>query len=436
MTSARRRACLSLVLGFMMLIGIAGPALASDSLVLAQEEPSGTSFRGELVDADDNPVVGAVITVTAADGSEVETIETGEDGTWEVPVPAAGEYNVELDESSLPEGVELRNPDVNPFTITLRDGQTRTIIFATGEGVAKVSFLSRFIQQTFNGLRFGLVIAITAIGLSLIFGTTGLVNFAHGELVTVGAAVAWFFNSPGHLGGKVWLPIAAVLAIVFTGGVGAALEGGLWRPLRRRRTGLIQMLVISIGLSLLLRNLIQLVFGGRRLPYFDYTIGRSVSWGPLSFTPRDVVLMILATLTLIAVATMLQRTRIGKALRAVSDNKDLAESSGINVESVIMFVWILGAALAAFGGVLAGLDESVEFLLGFRLLLLMFAGVILGGLGTAYGAMLGSLVVGLVVEWSTLFFSAQIKIVWALVVLIAILLFRPQGLLGLKERIG
>ncbi len=419
----------------MMLLGITAPAAASDTLALAQEGPSGPAFRGTLQDADDNPVVGAAITVTQ-DGSEIGTAETGDDGSWLIEVPAAGEYVVELDTGTLPEGVELRNPDLNPFTIELREGQVRTVIFATGERVSKPSFGSRFLQQTFNGLRFGLIIAMTAIGLSLIFGTTGLVNFAHGELVTVGAVIAWFFNSPDHLGGKIHLIPAALLAIVVSGAAGAGLEAGLWKPLRRRRTGLIQMLVISIGLSLLLRNLVQLVFGGRRQPYFDYTIGSPVNIGPLSFTFRDFIIMVLASLTLVGVATMLQKTRIGKALRAVADNKDLAESSGINVESVILFVWVLGAALAAFGGVLAGLDESVEFLLGFRLLLLMFAGVILGGLGTAYGAMLGSIVVGLVVEWSTLFFSAQIKIVWALVVLIVILLFRPQGLLGLKERIG
>jgi len=130
------------------------------------------------------------------------------------------------------------------------------------------------------------------------------------------------------------------------------------------------------------------------------------------------------------------RVRIRKGMRAVADNRDLAESSGIDVQRVILSVWIMGGALTAVGGIFLGMIESVDYLMGFRLLLLMFAGVILGGLGTAYGAMLGSLIVGLVSEVSTVFFSSQLKLVWALGVLIVILLFRPQGLLGQKERIG
>ena len=123
-------------------------------------------------------------------------------------------------------------------------------------------------------------------------------------------------------------------------------------------------------------------------------------------------------------------------MRAVSDNVDLAESSGIDVAKVILFVWILGGALAAFGGVLQAATTSVNYLMGFQLLLLMFAGVILGGLGTAYGAMVGSLVVGLTTEVSTVWLSAELKYVWALAVLIIVLLFKPEGILGAKQRIG
>jgi branched-chain amino acid transport system permease protein len=133
---------------------------------------------------------------------------------------------------------------------------------------------------------------------------------------------------------------------------------------------------------------------------------------------------------------MLTMTRLGKSMRAVADNRDLAESSGIDVERVILSVWVLGGALTAVGGVFLGVIESVDYLMGFRLLLLMFAGVVLGGLGSAYGAMLGGLVVGFVSEVSTVWFSSQIKYVWALLVLIIILLVRPQGILGRRERFG
>jgi neutral amino acid transport system permease protein len=437
-SSARLRACSTLLLGLLLLlVGMAGPAGASSTSVLAQEEEGGSGevVRGTLRDGDGEPVEGVTIRVRTADGEEIGEATTGEDGTWEIEVGRTGQFEAELDESTLPEDVTLRDPDRNPLAFELRSGQSRTLIFALGEGAGGTSMLfRRLAQQTFSGIQFGLIIAMTAIGLSLIFGTTGLVNFAHGELVTLGAVIAWFLNAPPGI--AMHLIPAAVIAIVLTGAAGGGLELGLWRPLRRRRTGLIQMLVISIGLSLLLRNVIQIWFGGRSRPYLNYTIQSSFSVGPFSMTPRDLAILVLSIVTLVGVATMIQRTRIGKAMRAVADNRDLAESSGIDVKRVILFVWVLGAALAGFGGVLAGVDENVTFLLGFRLLLLMFAGVILGGLGTAYGAMVGSLVVGLVVEVSTVWFSPELKYVWALLVLIIILLFRPQGLLGRKERIG
>jgi branched-chain amino acid transport system permease protein len=146
--------------------------------------------------------------------------------------------------------------------------------------------------------------------------------------------------------------------------------------------------------------------------------------------------MALSTVILFAVAVGLSRTRTGKAMRAVSDDIDLAESSGIDVRRVFLFVWIGGGALAATGGIFLGTVDSVQYEMGFRLLLLMFASVILGGLGTAYGAMLGSLVVGLVTEVSTLWVSPELKLVFALAALIIVLLVRPQGILGSRERVG
>jgi neutral amino acid transport system permease protein len=196
------------------------------------------------------------------------------------------------------------------------------------------------------------------------------------------------------------------------------------------------MLVISIGLALVLRHILLIFFGGRSRPYLDYAVQRGVNIGPILLTPRDMIVMALSLIMLIGVGLLLQKTKIGKGMRAVSDNKDLAESSGIDVQKIILFVWVLGAALAAMGGVFLGVVENVSYIMGFRLLLLIFAGVILGGLGTAYGAMVGSLVVGLVTELSTLYFSTELKFVWALLVLSIVLLFRPQGILGVRERIG
>lgn len=419
------------------LLGAAGPAHGAGRG--AQDAPAeGAGVRGVLR-VGNTPVEGVLIEV-ALEGESIGEATTDAAGEWAVPVPGPGTYQVTLDTETLPEGVELRDPERTVVDARVREGQNRAVLIAlTGEGDGGGSgstgptLAERVAQAAFNGVRFGLIIAMAAIGLSLIFGTTGLVNFAHSEFVTFGAVAAWYLNTSGP---ELHLVTAAAGAVLLTAVIGGALDRGVWRPLRSRRVGLFQMLVITIGISLAARHLILLFFGGRSRPYRHYTIQENLSFGPITVTPRDLTVMALSVVVLVLVATMLQRTRIGKAMRAVADNGDLAESSGIDVQRVILFVWVVGAGLAAIGGVFLGSTETVSWLMGFRLLLLMFAGVILGGLGTAYGAMIGGLVVGLVTEVSTVWFSSELKNAWGLLVLIIVLLVRPQGILGTRERIG
>jgi branched-chain amino acid transport system permease protein len=195
-------------------------------------------------------------------------------------------------------------------------------------------------------------------------------------------------------------------------------------------------MIISIGVSLLLRYLLLYFFGGDTRPYAQYVDQSSYEVGPLLFAPKDIAIIGIAVVVLVMVSLALSRTRIGKAMRAVSDNPPLAASSGINVSTVIAVVWAGGAALAGLSGVLLGVDQQVEYQTGFKILLLVFAAVTLGGLGTIWGAMLGSVIVGLLVEMSTLFVPTELKYVGAFVALIVILLVRPQGLLGRRERVG
>ncbi|OWY59309.1 branched-chain amino acid ABC transporter permease, partial [cyanobacterium TDX16] len=183
------------------------------------------------------------------------------------------------------------------------------------------------------------------------------------------------------------------------------IDLGFWGQLRRRGTGLIAQLVISIGLSILFRYFFLFLFGGRTQPYADYAVQKGLNLGPITIAPKDIIGICLSIGVLVAVGLVLQKTKIGKATRAVSDNPDLAASSGIDVQRVVHFVWAAGFALAALGGVLLGVTEQASFQMGQRLLLLMFAGVTLGGLGTAYGALVGSLIVGIFVQMSTLFIS-------------------------------
>lgn len=387
---------------------------------------------GTVETPDDEPIADVLITVADADGVEVGSSVTDENGDWRVALPGAGEYTVSLDQATLPEGVELRSESVATTTLTVRTGQERRVLFPTGAAVAGDSFFDSFSQRLVTGIKVGLIIAIASVGLSLVFGTTGLINFAHGELVTFGAIVAWFLNVTVGID----LIYAAMLATLIGAAFGATLDVVLFEPLRKRGISGFQFLVLTIGLALLLQHLFLIWFGSEFRPYGDYARQPTRDFGPISINVRDLIVMALSVLVLVAVATMLQRTRIGRAMRAVSDNSDLAEASGVNVQRVIRAVWALSAGLAAIGGVFLGLITNVQYLMGFRLLLLMFAAVILGGLGSAYGAMVGGLVVGIVSEVSTLWLRVELKSVWALVVLVVVLLLRPQGILGIRERVG
>lgn len=378
----------------------------------------------------EGPVEGAVLSITDGGGTVVDEVTTDESGSWEAEFEEGGDFVVTVE--SLPDGVELRDPDSPSRDASVTAGSRQAVPFPLGEGAAGRGDVAQFFQQLLSGLRFGLIIAMTAVGLSLVFGTTGLINFAHGELVVFGAIVTWFIN----VAAGVPLLIAGALGVVASGALGFGVDRAMFRPLRRRGLSLFQLLVVTIGLSLVLRFIMLMFYGGNTRRYTDFVGQQQVTIGPFAATPRDLTIMAFSIVVLVGVATLLRTSRLGKAMRAVADNRDLAESSGIDVERVIGIVWIVGAGLAGLGGIFYGASLGVNYFSGFQLLLLMFAGVILGGLGTAYGAMVGSLVVGLITELSVLLFPDEIKFAWALGVLVLVLLVRPQGLLGRRERIG
>lgn len=422
------------VFGLLLAGGLAvGPALAAD-----------TGLKGTVKDpVTESGIAGVVITVTG-EGGVNETATTQADGTWKVTVPGAGKYDVTLDVTTLPAGLGLAEPDKTTRSVTiLSDGKVQTVLFKLGDGTggaggsdaadAKASKWSQIPQLTIDGLLFGIVIALAAVGLSLVFGTTKLTNFAHGELIALGGLMTYFFNA------VVGIPLilAAVLAVL-----GSAFLGGwfqnrvLWKPLRKRGTGLIAALVVSIGLGLFLRYLFLFIFGGQTRNFDEFAGQAGIEIGPILITPKDLVSSTIGIILIGLTTFWLLKTKAGKATRAVADNPALASASGIDVEKVISTVWILGAGLAAFSGIMLGLQVGVSWQMGFTILLLVFAGSVLGGLGTAFGAILGSLIVGLLVQLSTLIIPTELKYVGALVILIIILLIRPQGILGKRERIG
>ncbi|MBI2708944.1 MAG: branched-chain amino acid ABC transporter permease [Actinobacteria bacterium] len=415
----------------LVLIAFAAPARPAG----AQLAPPGKGIvQGRLEITRDGrtvPVAGVRIEVRRR-GTVVGSTRTGRDGRWRIVVPRGRGYEVRIVTATLPGGVELRDEGRTVLRgITLATPLPRSLAFPLGKRQAGDPLSKRLLETFAAGLRVGLVIGMAAIGLSLIFGVTGLVNFAHGELVTFGALIAYLASSSGlaHLP----LAIAAVVATAAGGLFGGTLELALFRPLRRRGTGNIALIVVTIGMSLLVRHVFLLVFDRNPRPYRQFAVQRAVFAG---LAPKELVIMAVAAVVMVLVGVLLQRSRLGTAVRAVADNRDLAESSGIDVARIILTVWLAGGALAALGGVLYGTAEKVQWDMGFNLLLLMFAAVVLGGLGTAYGAMVGGLVVGVVSEVSTVWVPVDFKVAVALGALILVLLFRPQGVLGVRERLG
>ena len=252
--------------------------------------------------------------------------------------------------------------------------------------------------------------------------------------MTFGAVMAYLLNNAGVFGVRLHLiPATVIVILICGGGVGCSTARCGGQCVVEAQVWLQPSWFRSVFDLLQIRHFVHLQRPTKRLR--DYQIQEQWDLGLFRLAPKDLVLMIISVSVLVGVASALQFTRMGKAMRAVSDNRDLAESTGIDVERVISMVWIFGSALAGLGGVLFGLTESINWEMGFRILLLMFAGVTLGGLGTAYGALFGSIIVGLFIQLSTLVIPTDMKNVGALLMLIVILLIRPQGLFGRRERI-
>jgi len=407
-------------------------ATAASADVVNPDEPYRVSGNVQL---DGNPLPEITLTVT---GNGVdEDVVTDEEGKWAVGVPERNaSYTVTLDESSLPEGIAVvdeTDDTPNVKEAEVGPGGRVTVNFFIGEGTRNVtSFADQLIERVINGLRFGLMLALAAVGLSLVYGTTGLSNFAHGEMVTFGAVITLVFT-------QISIPIyvAIPLAIVLSGLVGFLLDAGLWRPLRRRRTGIVQLMIVSIGLSLAARYVFQYFIGGSTTQLPGADIRPIQLFGSVSLTVIDMISTAISIVVIVSFAAWLLLTRIGKATRAISDNPSLAAASGIDVDRVVRIVWVLAGGLAGLAGVLyAYYRPGIKWDMGAEFLLLLFSAVTLGGLGTAFGALVGSIVIGLIVEVSTLWIPSDLKFAAPLVVLIIILLFRPQGILGRRERVG
>jgi branched-subunit amino acid ABC-type transport system permease component len=288
-----------------------------------------------------------------------------------------------------------------------------------------------FLQLVANGLVTGAIFAIAGVGVSLIYGILGLVNFAYGDVMTFGAFVAVLCNVRLGLA----MAVAAIIAMVATATLSVGLEGVLWRPLRARRAGFMSLFLVSIGLALVLRQAIFLGAGPQPRSY-DVDPYKVYVLGSVRLSGAQGVAIVVATAAIVVVAAVLGASSVGRTMRAVADDRALAAVAGIDTGRVVVLTWILAGLIAGLAGVLAALvQSSFDPNFGFTLLLPIFAAVVLGGIGSAFGALLGGLVLGLATEVSTWpgfhgGVNPVYKPVVAFAVLIVALLLRPQGLLG------
>lgn len=445
-TAALRRpkngliALLATLLAAFLVLGIPAGAAHADTTDDGQEITQ-FYFAGNITNAD-QPVEGVVLSVKG-NGFEAET-KTDAEGKWRLYVPEKNKYTIAIDEDTLPDGVII-DPAKLPQGVQAVQGTSGSfeaefgltgtkivnLFLGQGERITE-SIWDQLLSRTFNGLNFGLLLALASMGAALIYGTTRLGNFAHADMVTWGGLVAVLFTSFWQM--PLWLGLIA--AVIGGGLLGWALDAGLWAPLRKRGMSVVPTMIVSIGLALMLRYIFQFMIGGGTIQ-LPGASPKPWNLGPITLSYIDVITMTVSLVVIIGVGLFLTRTRIGKATRAISDNPQLAAATGIDVDKVIRLVWILAGVLAAISGILwAYFRPGVKWDMGVQMLLLIFCAMTIGGLGTAFGAIIGSIIVGIAVEVSTLWIPSDLKYASALIALILILLVRPQGLFGRKERLG
>jgi neutral amino acid transport system permease protein len=298
------------------------------------------------------------------------------------------------------------------------------LALVAGEGLHDVA------QTGLNGLSLGAIYALGAVGLTLVYGILRLVNFAQGDFLTFGAYMAYLVN-------VTWgapLVVAVFWAMLMTAVLGIFFERVMWGPMRAKHAGFLQLILMSLGLAFVLRAVVQW-FWGTEIRSLDVDTTSSVEVLGLRIGQTELIVLVVGVAVLVGVGLMLRLSLLGKRMRALSDDLDLAETAGIDTRRVILYTWVFAGALAGLAGVLAGAITNLRPELGFELLLPIFAAVILGGIGDAFGALAAGLVLGVVTEWSTLIIDARWKTAVGFLVLVIVLIVRPQGIFGRAKTI-
>ena len=281
------------------------------------------------------------------------------------------------------------------------------------------------LQLIVNGIVLGSIIALAAIGLTMVYGVLNFANFSHADFMALGAYIAFVLNVALGLN----IILSFFIAIAIAGALGMLLDFLVWKPMRRKNADLVSLVIVSIGLSLIVRNAIIFIWGGST-QNFDLPVQKGIGMLGVTITHNQLIGLGTAILFMVLVHFFLKNTKMGKAMRAISDDINLARISGIDSDKVIMWMWFIGIGLAAVAGILYGLETTIRPNMGWFLILPMFAAVILGGIGNPYGAMVGGMIIGLSQELSMLILPSEYKMGVSLGIMILVLLFKPKGLFG------
>ena len=297
--------------------------------------------------------------------------------------------------------------------------------------------MAYLLQQMINGLTLGSIYWLIAIGYTMVYGIIGMINFAHGEIYMIGAFVAViaftaFANFP--------LVVAILLVLLFTMMITAAygwtVERVAYRPLRGSFR--LAPLISAIGMSIFLQNYVQLLQGARNKPVPPMIQGGFTVWDDAGFTVQlsylQIIIVVTTVVLMVGFTRFINTTSLGRQQRACEQDKTMASLLGVNVDLTVSLTFVMGAALAAVAGVMVTLYYGVvDFFLGFLAGLKAFTAAVLGGIGSLPGAMLGGLLIGLIEALWAGYFSSEWKDVAAFSILVLVLIFRPQGLLGRPE---
>jgi neutral amino acid transport system permease protein len=281
------------------------------------------------------------------------------------------------------------------------------------------------------GLVTASIIALATVALSLQYSVTDVPNFAHGELMTVGAYGAYLTQQYTDN-----LIVAGLVAAALSAGLAMILNTAFLQPFTRSGAKRLTLFIVTIAFGLIVQNILLLIFGGSSIAY-SLPASPVEEVGPLLLTQRDMAVIVLGALAMLGVHTLLKYTKFGVAQRAVSDSRTLARITGINVSWVIRMTWLISGAMAGVAGfVLGATVGTLTPTLGYTFLLVIFAAAIVGGIGKPYGAMAGALVIGVAMEVAALYIPANYKEVVAFLILIGVLLVRPQGIFAtLRESV-